>query len=267
MTLSDSLRSMVRARHGQPQDSAPPTAAHRLAEYRESLAPVEVSVPASMLDDAAVAAWVREHRVTIDVRSVPELCEAVSAGIGPDLLTVHTDGFDAADVGGLPSLGPGRVVIGCVEHIDIFGDGVAKGMRSVVLRMRGSARSRRNGFVFDSHDADRAVERVLAYPALDLVGVHCDIGSADDSAGYAAAIGDLVAQMEHIRRRFGLLLTRLGLGGNRIVVGGVTEETRRALGAEMDGAADDACATLRFPRPVITVALASAVPSAVDYSP
>lgn len=267
MTLSDSLRSMVRARHGQPQDNAPPTAAHRLAEYRESLAPVEVSVPASMLDDAAVAAWVREHRVTIDVRSVPELCKGVSTGIGPDLLTVHTDGFEAADVGGLASVGPGRVVLGCLDHVDHFGGGIKRGSRSVVLHMRGPAHSHGNGFVFDSHDADRAVERVLTYSALDLVGVHCDVGSADDSAGYAAAIGDLVAQMEHIRRRFGLLLTRLGLGGERIVVGGVAEETRRALGAEMDGAADDACATLRFPRPVIIVALASAVPSAVDYSP
>lgn len=258
MTLSESLRSMVRTRRGHPHDNAPPTATHYLAECRESLSPVEVSVPVSMLGDAGVARWVREHRVTVEVISVAELCQTVSAGIGPDLLTVYTDGFDAADVGGLASLGPGRVVIGCVEHVDIFGGSVEEGRRSVVLRMRESARSHGTGFDFDSRDADMAVERVLAHPALDLIGLHCDVGSADDdSAGYSAAIGDLLAQMEHIRRRFGLLLTRLGLGGGRFVCRGVTEETRRALGAAIDAATDDACATLRFPRPVVTVALTS----------
>lgn len=257
MTLSDSLRSMVRPRRGHPHDGAPPTATHDLAQCRESLSPAEVSVPVAMLGDAGVAAWVRAHRVTVEVRSVAELCEAVSAGIDPDLFTVYTDGFDAADVGGLASLGPGRVVIGCVEHIDAFGDGVQQGRRSVVLRMRASARSHGKGFNVDSRDADWAVERVLAYPGLDLIGVHCDVDSDGDSVTYSAAIGDLIAQMEHIRRRFGLLLTRLGLGGGRIACGGVTEDTRRALGAEIDAAADDACATLRFPRPVITVALTS----------
>ena len=258
MTLSDSLRSMVRTRRGHPHDNPPPTRTDYLTELRESLSPAEVSVPVSMLGDAGVARWVREHRVTVEVRSVAELCETVSAGIGPDLLTVYTDGFDAADVGGLASLGPGRVVIGCVEHIDTFGDGVEKGRRSVVLRMRESARGHGSGFDFDSRDADMAVERVLAHQALDLIGLHCDVGSADDdSAVYPAAIGDLIAQMEHIRRRFGLLLTRLGLGGGRIVCRGVAEDTRHALGAAIDAATDDACATLRFPRPVLTVALTS----------
>ena len=222
MTLSDSLRSMVRARRGYPHDSARPTATRDIAQCREAMSPAEVSVPVSMLGDAGVAAWVREHRVTVEVRSVAELCEAVSAGIDPDLLTVHTDGFDVADVGGLASLGPGRVVIGCVEHIDAFGDGVQQGRRSVVLRMRASVNSHGKGFDVDSRDADWAVERVLAYPRLDLIGVHCDVDSADHSVTYSAAIGDLIAQMEHIRRRFGLLLTRLGLGGGRIACGGVT---------------------------------------------
>jgi diaminopimelate decarboxylase len=259
VTLSTSFRLFARGRQdpaGRRADHAVEHSVTRqLNAYRKSLSPAEVSLPATILSEVGVAPWVREHRLAVDVRSMCELHVAMSSGIHPRLLTVHTDTMNVADVARVATLGVGRVVLGTLAHIDEFGRAEDERPQPVLLRMREAAdRLTGAGFVFDSREADLAVDRLLGARRLDLVGLYCDVGSSEENfVSYPAAIGYMIAQMEHIRRRCGLLLTSLAIGGARLFA---TDDGHplRQLAAQVDESVDDACATLRYPRPVVVLA-------------
>ena len=191
-----------------------------------------------------------------------ELHSAISVGIHPAFMTVHTDRFVTADVRRLTRVGVGRVVLSCAEHIASLGAANDGRTQNVLLRMTDVAATghERRQFIFDSHDADFAVEAIVTRRSLNLIGLQCEVGTAvDDFVSYPAAIGNMIAQMEHIRRQHGLVLTRLGLGGGKIAATGDGAVVRHDLAEEIDGSVDDACATLRFPRPVIVISAGSQI--------
>jgi diaminopimelate decarboxylase len=232
------------------------TQVRRLIGYRDSCAPAEVSFPASVLLDAGVARWIREHRLAIDVHTMPELYSAISVGIHPALMTVHADQLDTSSIRRVAAVGVGRVVLSNDEHVRSLGDAVVGRMQNVLLRMTDATatdRGRRQ-FVFDSNDADVAVDAVIGRRSLNLIGLQCEIGTAvDDFVSYPAAIGNMIAQMDHIRRRNGGVLTRLVLGGGSVLWAADSSVVRRDLAEEIDESVDDACATMCFPRPAVVI--------------
>lgn len=263
VTLTTSFQSLLWGRHDslrRHEDNAIENfLARQIMACRKSLTPVEVSLPAAILTEAGVGPWVRKHRLAVDVRTRYELHLAMSSGVHPSLLTVHADQLDTADVHRVAALGVGRVVLGAWSQIDGFDTADGEKPQNVVLRMCEPTIGPREagafgcGFVFDSHDADSAVERVLSHRRLNLTGLHCDVGH-DDVAffSYPAAVGYTIAEMDHIRRGHGRLLTCLGIGGARFF-GTDDEQALCELAGQIDEAVDDACATLRFPRPVVMV--------------
>jgi diaminopimelate decarboxylase len=116
------------------------------------------------------------------------------------------------------------------------------------------AGAKKRGFCFQSSEFDRAVEAVLAARRLNLIGLHCDVGSEDDDfVSYPAAIGHMIIEMTQIRRRDGVVLTRLGLGGGRAVPSGDWAIELPELATQIEQSLDDACATLRYPRPLVVL--------------
>ncbi len=233
----------------------------QIAVYRKSLSPAEVSLPATILGDESVAPWVREHRLAVDVRSMMELNTAIASGIHPALLTVHDEGLTADDIRRVAMLGVGRVVLSSVGRIDDLGRSDDARKQNVLLSMAEvpSYLHDGGGFVFDSVEADLAVARVLAHRRLDLIGLYCDVGSAEqDFVSYPAVVGYLIAQMAHIRREYGLMPTCLGLGGRRFFATD-GEHALRELATQIGESVDDACATLRFPRPIVVIAAGTEV--------
>ena len=112
----------------------------------------------------------------------------------------------------------------------------------------------RSGFSLDSRELDNAVGAVLADERLNLVGLHCDVGSQEhDFVSYPAAIGQMITDMTQIRRHHGVVLTRLGLGGGRAVPSGDWSVELPQLASQIDNSLDDACATLRYPRPLVVL--------------
>ncbi len=260
MTLSNSFRSFVRGRQESARlrdhNGVEHSLTRQLAAYRRSLSPAEVSLPAAILRDGSVAPWVREHRLAVDVRSMIDLYTAISSGIHPSLLTVHADALTADDVRRIATLGVGRVVLSSPGHLDELGRSDDERKQNVLLRLRDASTGDRGrlGYVFDSAEADSAVAEVLGFGRLELVGLYSDVGSADDDfVSYPAAVGDMIAQMEHIRRQRGLMLTCLALGGGRFFATDA-EHPLRELATQIDESVDDACATLRFPRPIVVIA-------------
>ena len=229
--------------------------------YHRSFPITEIALPATALGNHAIAKWVRDHRVAVDVRTGDELAAVIAAGVHLARVMLCADAFGESELRAA-RLGVGRVVAGSVEQIELLRTVATQRAQGVVIRMTdanipilaiaGGGDMVPCGFRFDSNEADTAITAVLDHEWLDLVGLHCEVGSQDhDFVSYPAAIGHMIAEMAQIRRNHDEVLTRLGLGGGRVVPFGDLAVELPQLAAQIDESLDDACGTLRFPRPLV----------------
>src|SRR6202035_3145229 len=103
--------------------------------YRKSFAMTEIALPATALRNRAIAKWVRDHRVTIDVRTGEELATALAAGVRLQRLTLYADALSESELHAAVNLGIGRVVAASVWHIELMRSAVTKRAQDVVIRM------------------------------------------------------------------------------------------------------------------------------------
>ena len=249
---------------GTPTPTTDEEELRRCKIYRKSFAMTEIAFPATTLRNRAIAKWVRDHHVTVDVRTGEELAMALAAGVRLQRLALYADALSESELSAAVNLGVGRVVAASVQHIELMRSVVAKRAQDVVIRMTdvnapllataGDAERVPAGFRFDSNESDTAIAAVLDHEWLNLVGLHCEVGPQDhDFVSYPAAIGHMIAEMTQIRRNHGIVLTRLGLGGGRAVPSGNWSVELPQLAAQIDESLDDACGTLRFPRPLVVL--------------
>ena len=275
MTLSAFLSSVLSgaALHAKPAErgadgmhphSAEQEDLQRCKTYRKSFPMTEIALPATALRNRAVAKWVTEHRVTVDVHTGEELAVAIAAGVHLSRLTLHADALSESDLSAAIRLGVGRIVVNSVAQIDLLRSLVVNHAQDVVVRMTdinmpvltmADADDRVPcGFRFDSNESDIAIAAILDHEWLNLVGLHCDVGLQDhDFVSYPAAIGHMIAEMAQVRRTHGVVLGRLGLGGACAVPTGDWAVELPELARQIDDALDDSCATLRHPRPLVVL--------------
>jgi diaminopimelate decarboxylase len=251
--------SAARQSIGHEPDSPDRAALRRCEIYRKSFPMTEIALPAHALRNLTVAKWVRDQHLAIDVRTGEELAAAIAAGIHPARMTVYADSITDSELRAISNLAPGRVVVGSMSQIVLLGSIVEHRTQAVVVcsgRQRASTERRggeTRGFSFDSHELDRG-GCGAGDMRLNLVGLHCDVGSDDhDFVSYPAAIGHMITEMTQIRRHHGVVLTRLGLGGGRAVPSGDWTTELPELASQIDESLDDACATLRYPRPLVVL--------------
>jgi diaminopimelate decarboxylase len=224
--------------------------------YRRAFAMAEVALPARALWNRVVAKWVRDHRVAVELRAGEDLAIAVAAGIHPCRLTLYADGLSDSDLRVAARLGIGLIRVGSMKHIETLG-AVDYRRHGIVLCLTGGDAG---GFRFDSVELDHAVSAVTTGNRFNLVGLHCDIGSDEhEFVSYPAAIGETITEMDQIRRHHRMVLTRIGLGGGRGVPFGDWTVALPELAMQIEQALDDACATLRYPRPLVVVSPGLAV--------
>lgn len=212
--------------------------------YRDACAPADVSFPAAALRDARVARWLREQRMAVDVRTLAELHSAISVGIHPGLMTVHAEQLDGAHIRRARAAGVGRVVLSRPHHVAAFRPGRTQ---NVLLRMTDPA---------PGNDSAAAADAVIGCRSTRLIGLSGEIGAADDSlVSTPRLVSDMIAQMDDIRRRHRIVLTRLIVGVGDAVAAEACSVVCRDLAEMIGDSVDDACATMRFPRPVIVLAM------------
>ncbi|WP_162464827.1 MULTISPECIES: hypothetical protein [unclassified Mycolicibacterium] len=239
----------------------------RYQAYRKVFGTAEVALPAQILSNRAVAGWAREHHVAVDAHTGADVASVAAASIPLSRVTVFADALSESDLRAVAAMGVGQIVAGSVQHVEVLRSVVVKRRQDVVLRMTDAgtpllalAVGVPSGFRFDSDESDTAVAAVLNHDRLNLVGLHCEVGAGDDDfISYPAAIGQLIAEMTQIRRNHGVLLTRLGLGGGRVIPPATWVAELRRLATEIDESLDDACGTLRFPRPLLVLSASVAI--------
>ena len=210
----------------------------------------EVALPAHALRNRLVAKWVRDHRVAVDLRTGEDLAIAVAAGIHPLRLRLFADWMSESDLRVAARLGIGVIRVSSMTHIETLAAEDCRRHGIVVCLSDGTT----GGFRFDSLELDNAIGAVVAGNRFNLIGLHCDVGSQlHEFISYPAAVGHMIFEMDRIRRHHGIVLTRLGVGGGRAVPQGDWAVALPERSTQIEQSLDDACATLRFPRPLVVL--------------
>ncbi|WP_100810302.1 diaminopimelate decarboxylase [Microbacterium sp. BR1] len=140
-----------------------------------------------------VARWVTEEGLRVDVCTRGELEVALAAGVPADHLGFHGNNKSVTELERAVEVGIGSIVIDSVWELDRLAAIVARlgredgGAQDVLLRVNTGVHAETHHFLATSHEdqkfgfgleaAPDLVARVRATPGLNLVGLHCHIGS------------------------------------------------------------------------------------------
>jgi len=222
------VRALV-AEHGSPVfllDEA--DLRQRCRDYREAFGGAMVFYAAKAFLCTAVARWVEEEGLGLDVCTGGELAGAVRAGFPGDRMLLHGNNKSDAELAAALDAGVGRVVVDSLAEIDRLSRLCTErgATQPVLVRTTVGVEAHTHEFIATAHedqkfgfslaggDALDAVRRVLAAPGLDLVGLHSHIGSQIfDAGGFEVAAHRVLGLLVQVRDELGVELPELNLGG------------------------------------------------------
>ena len=200
----------------------------RMRAYREAFADGEVIYAAKALCVTGVLQLAAAEGLCVDVASGGELHTAVRAGVPMDRVVFHGNNKSLAELEDAARLGVGRVVVDSFDELARLRDVARRRDHRfrVLLRVTPGVHAETHDFIRTGHDdskfgfplaggiASRAVDAAVAAEELELVGLHCHLGSqivaTDVYDAAATLLFDLVAE---VRERHGLALPEIDLGG------------------------------------------------------
>ena len=198
---------------------------HRLRRYRSTLRDVEIVYAAKSLLTTDVARWVAEEGAGLDVSSGGELAIALAAGIDPERIVMHGNAKTVDELRDAAAVGVGRIVIDSSMEIAYLACEVSRPQKVLIrvtpdIDIGGHAAvttgvtDQKFGFALADDRAVGVAKRILHQPLLNLVGLHCHLGSQiTDPTLYGEAIHRMISAMADIRARHGVLLHELNIGG------------------------------------------------------
>ena len=178
----------------------------------------------------AVARWVAEEGLSLDVCTGGELAVALRAGFPVERLLFHGNNKSVGELERAVEVGVGRIVVDSfAELARLAAVAERAGVRQrVYVRVTPGVEAHTHeyvqtgqedqkfGFSLASGAAAESVRRVLALPWLELVGLHCHIGShIFDVHGFKLAAHRMVGLLAAIREEHGVVLPELDLGGGQ----------------------------------------------------
>ena len=193
------------------------------------------------------ARWAAEEGLNIDTASGGELAIALAAGVDPARIGLHGNNKSDAEITRAVELGLGRIIADSVEEIDRISAIATELSRTapVMLRLTPGVHASTHEYIATAHEDQKfglsltpagpvpaaesrsaednpylgspawtAVERALSAPGVELIGVHCHIGSQIfEPTGFEVAAAKLIAFLARIRADHGVVLGELDLGG------------------------------------------------------
>jgi diaminopimelate decarboxylase len=239
----------------------------RIRAYRAALPGVDLVYDGKALLSTAVAKWAAAEGAGVGVCSAGELATALAAEVPPSRLVLHGAAKTAGELHDATAASVGRVVIESPSEIALLAGRVRRRQRVLVRvipdigtgghrTIGGGMLDQKFGFALAGGQAAAAVKRVLDQPCLEVVGLHCQLGSQlCDTGLYGEAIRQMTAMMAEVRDRHRIVLTEVNLGGGHAVphLSGGPELSVPALAATIDAALESACAQYNYPRPQIVI--------------
>jgi diaminopimelate decarboxylase len=200
----------------------------RCRDFRDGFAGWDVYYAAKAFLCGAVVGWVREEGLRLDVCTGGELAVALRAGFPAEQIKLHGNNKSVTELARALDAGVGRFAVDSFEEIGRLAKLAAdRGVRaSVLVRVKVGVEAHTHEYIATAHEdqkfgfslaggeAAQAVERVLAEPTLELVGLHSHIGSQIfDTSAFEVAARRVVGLHAQVREAHGVELPELCLGG------------------------------------------------------
>ncbi|MFT4052593.1 MAG: diaminopimelate decarboxylase [Microbacterium sp.] len=178
-----------------------------------------------------VVRWVTGEGLAVDVATGGELAVALAAGADPARIGLHGNNKSVAELERAVELGVGSIVIDSPIELERLGaitqrrgpsGQTGDAAQNVLIRVNTGVHAETHDFLATAHedqkfgfalaDAPAAAARIRELPGLNLIGLHCHIGSQIfGSAGFAESAARLVELYALLRS--GGELPVLNLGG------------------------------------------------------
>ena len=164
----------------------------------------------------------------LDVVSGSEVYTALSAGFPAAHLIFHGNNKSAVELTEALKAGVGRIVVDNIFELELLDKlAVAANKRAKIqLRLKPGVEAHTHdfirtgqidskfGFAIETGEAARAVEKTLTLPNIELVGIHCHIGSQIfDVAPFVEAARVMIGFIEQVKKDTGHEIGELNLGG------------------------------------------------------
>jgi diaminopimelate decarboxylase len=230
----------------------------------------------------AIARWIDEEGLGLDVCTGGELAVALAAGFPVERLAFHGNNKTRGELSRAVSAGVGRIILDSFDEIIRLGEiAAAAGIRQqVLIRATVGVEAHTHEFIATAHEdqkfgfslrdgaAERAVAAVLATASLELVGLHSHIGSQIfDTAGFEVAAHRVIELAAAIRDKHGVEVAEIDLGGGLGIayVAGDDPESPKEIGQRLSAIIERECAAAGLPLPRLAVEPGRAIigPSAI----
>ena len=184
----------------------------------------------------AVASWVAEEGLRLDTCSGGELAVAARAGIDGANLGLHGNNKSDAEINRALDMKLGRIVVDSLDELERLAK-IASGRgetAKVMLRLTPGVHAHTHEFIATAHEdqkfglsmagdttesaglsaAEEAVAAATSYPNVELLGLHCHIGSQIfEPDGFALAAEKLLGFLAAMQAKYSIVLPELDLGG------------------------------------------------------
>ncbi|MBN9644917.1 diaminopimelate decarboxylase [Corynebacterium sp. CCM 8862] len=179
-----------------------------------------------------IARWVADEGLALDVASLGELQVALAAGFPAERITAHGNNKKEEFMRLCVTEGVGHVVLDCPQEIDRLNAIAAAedATVEVMVRVKPGIEAHTHEFIATSHEdqkfgfslasgsAEQACLDAVKAPNLDLVGLHCHVGSqVFDAQGFSLAAERLLTLMRKLKDSVSgadaAKITLLDLGG------------------------------------------------------
>jgi diaminopimelate decarboxylase len=202
----------------------------RARAFREAFADYDVYYAGKAFLCTAVARWVAEEGLSLDVCSGGELTVALRAGVDPVRIGFHGNNKTDAELRRAVEVGVGRVIVDSFHEIErlerLLADERPAEAVGVLVRVTAGVEAHTHEYIATAHedqkfgfsisagDAAEAARRVESVGGLSLLGLHSHIGSQIfDTSGFEVATRRVLALQARLADELGRELPELDLGG------------------------------------------------------
>ncbi|MGZ6734278.1 MAG: diaminopimelate decarboxylase [Nocardioides sp.] len=242
----------------------------RARAFRDGFADYDVYYAGKAFLSVAVARWVAEEGLCLDVCSDGELSVALRAGVEPARIGYHGNNKSAMELRRAVHEGVGRIIVDSFHEIERVADVAAQlGVRQpVMIRVTAGVEAHTHEFIATAHedqkfgfsissgDAYEAAKAVLTHASLDLRGLHSHIGSQIfDTSGWEVAARRVLALHAQIANELNHAMPELDLGGGFGIAYTTQDDPAEPadLAARITAIVEAECHALRIAKPHLSI--------------
>ncbi|RDV09260.1 diaminopimelate decarboxylase [Arthrobacter sp. RT-1] len=240
---------------------------------------------------SAVVKWVEEEGLCLDTASGGELAVAARAGIAGERVALHGNNKSDAELNRALDMGLGRIVVDSLSELVRVGDiAQSRGEQAkVMLRLTPGVHAHTHEFIATAHEdqkfglsmaadtteqaglsaAEEAVAAASAHPGIDLLGLHCHIGSQIfEPDGFALAAEKLLRFLAAMQERYSIVMPELDLGGGYGIAYTPVDTPRPAadIATAMAAVVRSTCAELGIESPRISIEPGRAIVGSTTFT-